>query len=404
MNLKLYLKILLLFCLLFSFKIEAQELYQMPKNKETKWVSFENVTGNKGEGGQANKGAKGAAFQSLKAGESVNLIDLKGSGTVKRIWMTFNERSPEMLRSLKIEMFWESNSKPAVSAPIGDFFGIGLGQRLPFQSAIFSDPEGRSFNCIIPMPFKKAARITITNESDTDLIQLFYDVDLLMETHDENMLYFHAYWSRENKTTLGKDFEILPKIAGKGSFLGTNMGVKTDPALEDTWYGEGEVKMYVDGDNNLPTIIGTGTEDYIGTAYGQGAYSHLYQGSPIADTKKGLFTFYRYHIPDPVYFYKDIKVTMQQIGGAGKEKVLEFLEKGINIKPVTLHNHLQFINLLEDDTPNSLDDPSLPEGWANFYREDDVSATAYFYLDKPVTSLPELPNVKARIENLPSGK
>lgn len=383
------------------FGLNAQELYQMPKGKETKWVSFENTTGNKSEGGQANKGAKGAAFQFLKAGESVNLIDLKGSGTVKRIWMTFSDRSPEMLRALKIEMFWEGNNKPAVSAPIGDFFGVGLGQRLPFESAIFSDPEGRSFNCIIPMPFKNAARITITNESNKDLIQLFYDVDLLMESHGDDMLYFHTYWSRENKTTMGKDFEILPQINGKGSFLGTNMGVKTDPALGDTWYGEGEIKMYVDGDGRFPTIIGTGTEDYIGTAYGQGAYSHMHQGSPIADVKKGLFAFYRYHIPDPVYFYDDIHITMQQIGGAGKEKVQEFLDKGLKVRPITIHNNLQFINLLEDEPVKALNDPSLPNGWTNFYREDEVSATAYFYLDKPVTNLPALPSVAKRTENLP---
>ena len=381
--------------------VNAQELYQMPKGKETKWVSFENKTGAKGSGGQENKGAKGHAFNSLKAGESVNLIDLKGSGTVKRIWMTFNDRTPEMLRSLKIEMFWEQNEKPAVSAPLGDFFGIGLGKRIPFQSAIFSDPEGRSFNCIIPMPFKKAARITITNESNKDLIQLFYDVDLLMESHGDDMLYFHTYWSRENKTKLEKDFEILPKISGNGSFLGTNMGVKTDPALEDAWYGEGEIKMYIDGDSNFPTIVGTGTEDYIGTAYGQGAYHHLYQGSPIADVKQGLYAFYRYHIPDPVYFYKDIRVTMQQMGGAGKEKVLEFIKKGINVKPVTIHNDLQFINLLENEPLKPLDDPSVPNGWTNFYREDDVSATAYFYLDQPTSNLPTLPNVDKRIENLP---
>ena len=393
----------ILLAIIFSLlptSLNAQELYEMPKGKQTKWVSFENITGEKGAGGQANKGAKGSAFQMLKAGESVNLIDLEGSGTIKRIWMTFNNRSPEMLRSLKIEMFWEDNNIPAVSAPIGDFFGIGLGQRLPFQSAIFSDPEGRSFNCSIPMPFKKAVRITVTNESNTDLNQLFYDVDILMEPHDDNMLYFHTYWSRANKTKLGIDFEILPKINGKGSFLGTNIGVKTNPALIESWYGEGEIKMYIDGDKAFPTIIGTGTEDYIGTAYGQGTYSHMYQGSPIADEKNGLYAFYRYHIPDPIYFYEDIKITLQQIGGAGKEKVLEFIKNGIHIKPVTLHNDLEFFNLLENDSIKSLDDPSLPNGWTNFYREDDVSATAYFYLNSPVNNLPVLQSVKSRTEEL----
>jgi len=384
------------------FYCNAQKLYQMPKGKETKWVSFENRSGAKGEGGMENKTAKGHAFNYLKAGASVNLIDIEGSGTVKRIWMTFSDRSPDMLRSLKIEMFWDGSEKPAVSAPIGDFFGIGLGQRLPFQSALFSDPEGRSFNCIIPMPFKKNARITMTNESEKDLIQLFYDVDLLMEAHDDNMLYFHTYWSRSLKTVLGKDFDILPKITGRGSFIGTNMGVITDPALEDTWYGEGEVKMYIDGDKQFPTIVGTGTEDYIGTAYGQGAYSHLYQGSPIADVKKGLFAYYRYHIPDPVYFYEDLKVTIQTMGGAGKKKVQEFIDKGLRVKPVTIHNGLEFINLLEVSPEVELIDPSLPNGWTNFYREDDVSATAYFYLNKPTSNLPKLADLENRTAALPN--
>lgn len=308
--------------------LKAQELYEMPKEKYTKWISFENRSGTKGTGATSNKGAKGYAFDYLKAGDSIDIVNLEGSGTVRRIWMTFNDRSPKMLRSIKIEMFWDDSDKPAVSAPIGDFFGIGLGQRLPFESALFSDPEGRSFNCILPMPFKKKARITLTNESDTDLIQLFYDVDLLMEEHEDDMLYFHTFWSRENKTKLGKDFAILPKVSGRGRFLGTNIGIKTDPVYEDTWYGEGEVKMYVDGDKTSPTIVGTGTEDYIGTAYGQQTYSHLYQGSPIADAKKGLFAFYRFHIPDPIYFYQDLKVTIQVIGGAGKEKVQEFINKG----------------------------------------------------------------------------
>ena len=393
----------LFYILLFStFIFQAQELYTMPKGKETKWISFENRSGDKGKGGIENKTAKGHAFDYLKAGDSVNIVNLNGSGTVRRIWMTFSDRTPEMLRSLKIEMFWNGSSTPAVSAPIGDFFGIGLGQRLPFQSALFSDPEGRSFNCIIPMPFKKSAKITITNESDKDLIQLFYDVDLIMEEHDDDMLYFHTYWNRMNKTKLTEDFEILPKINGKGKFIGTNMGIKTDPALEDTWYGEGETKMYIDGDTKYPTIVGTGTEDYIGTAYGQQTYSHLYQGSPIADPKKGIFAFYRYHIPDPVYFYEDIKVTIQSIGGAGKEKVQEFIDKGIHIKPVTLHDRLKFIKLLDMDSSTKLNDSSLPEnGWVNFYREDDVSSTAYFYLDKPENGLPKIANVEKRTNDLP---
>ncbi|WP_179020855.1 glycoside hydrolase family 172 protein [Winogradskyella forsetii] len=398
---KIMLSSILLFLTIAQYTCSGQELFDMPKDKITKWISFENRSGDKGKGGIENKGAKGHAFNALKAGESIDLMDLEGSGTVRRIWMTFNDRSPEMLRAIKIEMFWDNSETPAVSAPIGDFFGIGLGQRLPFQSQLFSDPEGRSFNCAIPMPFKKHAKITITNESNQPLNQLFYDVNILMEAHDEDMLYFHSYWSRANKTKVGKDFEILPKVTGKGRFIGTNMGVKTDPELETTWYGEGEVKMYIDGDSDYPTLVGTGTEDYIGTAYGQQTYSHMYQGSPIANTEKGIFAFYRYHIPDPVFFYDDISVSIQIMGGAGKDKVQEFIDKGLNVKPVTIHNDLTFIKLLELEPEVKLRDPSLPNGWTNFYREDDVSATAYFYLDQPQNELSEIAPVKERTADLP---
>lgn len=380
--------------------LSAQDLYTMPDKKETKWVSFENLSGEKGQGGKENKGAKGHAFDKIGAGQTITLLDLNGSGSIRRIWLTFSDRSPQMLRSLKIEMFWEDNSKPAVSAPIGDFFGIGLGKRVPFESALFSDPEGRSFNCFIPMPFKKSARVTITNESEKDLVAIFYDINLLMEPHDDNMLYFHTYWSRENPTVSGEDFEILPAITGRGRFLGTNIGVITNEAYKQTWFGEGEVKIYLDGDGEFPSLVGSGTEDYIGTAYGQGAFAHKYQGSPVASTETGEFAFYRYHIPDPVFFHRNIRVSLQQIGGGMKEEVKELLADGAPLAPVSIHNDEGFHKLMDLPDRSGLESPELPDGWTNFYREDDVSATAYFYLDKPSSGLPALPPVGIRIKGL----
>ncbi len=387
--------------LIAIFQINAQELYEMQKDKENKWVSFENSSGDKGKGGMENRTAKGHAFDIVKAGASIDLINIKGSGTIKRMWMTFSDRSPEMLRALKIEMFWDGSDKPAVSAPIGDFFGVGLGQRVPFESALLSDPEGRSFNCIIPMPFKTGARIIFTNESSKDLVALFYDVDILMESHEESMLYFHAYWNRENKTALGKDFQILPKVEGKGKFLGCNIGVDSDPSYEKTWFGEGEVKMYLDKDTKFPTLVGTGTEDYIGTAYGQGTFAHQYQGCTVANLEKSEFAFYRFHIPDPIYFYSDIQVEIQQIGGAMKAKVKELKDNGASLKPISIHNDDGFNKLLEMPKKIDLSDPTLPNGWTNFYRQDDVSATAYFYLDKPSNNLPAIADVASRISDLP---
>jgi hypothetical protein len=398
MHLHLTLTILTVLC--FSGQVICQELFHLPEGKETRWVSFENRTGDKGQGGQENQGAKGYAFDLLRAGESVDLVNIEGSGTVRRMWFTFSNRSPEMLRSLRIEMYWEGNEKPAVSAPFGDFFGVGLGRRVPFESALFSDPEGRSFNCIIPMPFREGARITVTNDSDRDIGQLFYDIDLLMEEHADNVLYFHTYWSRMPKTTLGEDFPILPTVMGSGRFLGTNMGIFTDPLYENTWWGEGEVKMYIDGDDALPTIVGTGTEDYVGTAYGQGTFDHQYQGSLVIDNETGAYAFYRYHIPDPVYFYKDIQVTIQQIGGAPIEHVRKLVANGATLEPITIHHGPHFTKLLDRNEAVDINDPNLPKGWTNFYRQDDVSATAYFYLDRPVSNLPPLADLQDRTTGL----
>ncbi|WP_373055868.1 glycoside hydrolase family 172 protein [Zunongwangia sp. H14] len=383
---------------IFSF---AQKIYEMPEKKvETRWSSFENRGAEKAAGALENKGAKGHPFNNINAGESISLLDIDGSGTVQRIWLTFSDRSPEMLRSLVINMYWDNKEKPAVSVPIGDFFGVGLGKRVPFESTFFADPEGRSFVCYIPMPFKEGAKIEIVNQSQKDLKALFYDVNLTLEEHPEDLLYFHAYWHRVPQTNLGEDFKILPQVSGKGRYLGTNVGVITNKDYADSWFGEGEVKIYLDDDTDIPTLVGSGTEDYVSTAYGQGAYSQQYHGSPVADKENGEFAFYRYHVPDPVYFYDGIKVTLQQMGGAPQEKVKEFLKNGAKLQPVTIDAAEGFYRLLGKDSNISIKDADAPKGWTNFYREDDVSATAYFYLDKPVSDLPSLQPVEIRTQNL----
>ena len=194
----------------------------------------------------------------LKAGEALTLAEVKGSsGTVRRIWATINDRGPRMLRGLRIDMYWDGASKPAVSAPFGDFFGLGLGQMTTWQSAVMSSPEGRSFTCYIPMPFRTGMKIVVTDESGTDLRALFYDVDYTVgDRHGPNVSYFHAVFRRENPTTIERDYEILPKVSGQGRFLGVNIGVIASRELYfKTWWGEGEVKVYLCGHRRFQPAI-----------------------------------------------------------------------------------------------------------------------------------------------------
>jgi hypothetical protein len=394
---------------LFSCKPEqpktAEQVLNAPlfqyQDLEPRWNSFENPTSGKGTGAMENKGAKGHPYDILKAGESKVLLDFQGMGIITRMWFTIQDRSPQMLRSLKIEMFWDGEGKPAVSAPFGDFFGNGLGRMVAHQNELFANPEGRSFNCFIPMPFKTAAKVVVTNEGNTDLNMLFYDINFVQikEWSDEN-LYFHCFWNRDTATTPGVDYTVLPKIEGKGRFLGVNFGVIGNPLYQKSWWGEGEVKMYLDGDGDLPTLVGTGTEDYIGTAWGQGAFVNRYTGCLVADSEKDHWTFYRYHIPDPIMFKSDLRVTIQAMGGNNKQKVIEMLDKGVPLIPVTIQNEKSFIRLMDSIQPVNLKAEGMIDGWTNFYRSDDWSSTAFFYIDKPVNQLPELAKTEIRTYKL----
>ena len=371
------------------------------QDMEPRWNSFENPTSAKGAGGQENKGAKGHPYDFLKAGESKVLLDFKGTGIITRMWFTIQDRSPQMLRSLRIEMFWDGNKEPAVSAPIGDFFGNGLGKLVPMQNELFANPEGRSFNCFIPMPFKTRAKVVITNEGTVDLNMLFYDINFVeIDEWSKENLYFHCFWNRDTATTPGVDYTILPKIEGGGRFLGVNFGVIANPAYRKSWWGEGEVKMYLDGDSGLPTLIGTGTEDYIGTAWGQGKFINRYTGCPVADNLNDRWTFYRYHVPDPVFFKTDIRVTIQTLGGNQKNVVIEMIDAGAPLIPVSVQDGQTFVGLMDSVPSADLKTADIISGWTNFYRSDDWSSTAYFYLDKPTNNLPDLPGIELRGCNL----
>lgn len=381
-------------CLLWSVLSQAQSLYEMPVNPQSRLSSFENPNGVKGDGGKTNKTAKGNAFEFMEPGETKNLLDIKGEGTIQRIWLTI-DHSPLKLRSLRLQFFWDASNKPAVDVPLGDFFVYNLGKQVAFESALFSSGEGRSYNCYIPMPFKKAVKVLLINEGK-ERVKLYYDIDFLLHKLPLNALYFHAYWNRQRSGQLGDDYVLLPKVEGKGRFLGISVGLNTDTSYSKSWWGEGEVKMYLDGDSKYPTINGTGAEDYIGSAWGLGTFINTYQGCTIANDSTGQFCFYRWHIPDAIYFNKDIKVAIQQIGGWMKDDMKKLYQRGANFKAVTVDGP-RFVRLLDMDKPPLLTDPNFPDGWVNFYRIDDYSSVSYFYLDKPASSLPALPSLDVRI-------
>lgn len=382
------------------------ELYRAaPEGVHTRWISPENPDGEKGSGGSTNQGAKGNAFYIVQPGESQTLLDVKGAGIINRMWFSGSIAVNALQRrAVRIDMFWDGSQKPAVSAPIGDFFGLGLGLTATFDNELFSSPEARSFNFTIPMPFRKSALITITNESEEE-VWIWYDINYLQVRELPNdVLYFHAFWNRNLKTTLGEDYVILPNVEGRGRYIGTNIGVIGDSVYQGTWFGEGEVKIFLDGDKEMPTLVGTGTEDYIGTGWGQGEFSSRYFGAPVSDDNHDIYAFYRYHIQDPVYFHTSCKVTIQQIGNADKIKIAEIKKKGTEISPVwflgTEDGKTIQRRLLDEKNPPQIEDEDFPVTSTNFYRSDDVSATAYFYLDRPDNKLPDLPGLEVRIKDL----
>jgi hypothetical protein len=394
--------------------MSAQELYRFPSNGEqSRSVSPENPAGEKGKAGKVNKGAKGEAFFMIAPGEKKVIFNVEGTGIIKRIWISGTPPvEKEQRRAVRIDMFWDHADKPAVSAPLCDFFGESLGLLSSFENDFFASPEGRSFNCTIPMPYRTAAKMIISNESHSYVL-LWYDVDFItVASQPDDLLYFHAYWNRLTQTQLGKDYEILPRVSGRGRYLGANIGVICNADYKHSWFGEGEVKMYLDGDTDLPTIAGTGTEDYIGSGWGQGVFVGPYHGSLVADTSHQLYAFYRYHIRDPIYFYSDCRVTIQQIGSASLSDLRDMISHHAKLQPVWYFNSKgmndesgdrskgpEQTRLLDGEAGGGLD--RAPKGASvNYYRSDDVSATAYFYLDKPESDLPPLPALSLRMQDI----
>lgn len=315
-------------------------LFDDPARIDTKLdcrsISFENMTGARGAGGKAAGGRKGAPNWWMAPGEKLTLADIDGPGRIRHIWMTFRASSPEFTRSMLIEVFYDGRKEPSISVPALDFFGLSHGRMINCVTALTAVQEGRGLNAYFPMPFRKNIRIELTNVSKATM-SFYYQVDYTLEPVAEDAGLLHVSFRRENPTTLKRDFVIADGFKGPGRFLGCVVGVRVLPD-DMVWYGEGEFKFYRDGDRDLPTICGTGLEDYVGTAWGMGRHTALYQGAPLivgapADPKMQLppkpdfVSFYRWHLADPLIFQTEMKATIQQIGalmvGKGAEKLIE---------------------------------------------------------------------------------
>lgn len=392
-----------------------------PPGTVTRWSTPENPTGARAGGNTTNHGAKGHAWDAILPGATLTLLDTRGPGQVDRLKMTLQDRSPAMLRSLRLEVFWDGATRPAIRAPLGDFFGTAFGLTPRFENAYMADPEEHSFLLALPMPFRKGARITITNDGKTPETEVYWEVDWQQTAAPPppGTLYLHAYWHRA-QPPVGEDFDLLPAVKGRGRFLGAVVGIQANPVyalpgrdhdVKTFWWGEGEVRMFVDDPGVFltgtaaatahPTLAGTGGEDYFGTAWGLGQFTTMQAGCTVADPASLRWSCYRFHGPDPVWFHEALRVAAQQIGGTPIAEARLMAAAGAPLQPVAVDG-ARFTRLLDEPQAPKLTDPHFPEGWVLFRRSDDWCAVAFFYLDTPEDNLPASLPLDDRLRDLPS--
>lgn len=335
----------------------------------TRSISPENFTGAPGGGARATEGTGAAAARDLGTGwkispsveipahETFDLAKISGAGRITHIWMTTHS---DNWRTLLLRAWWDGASQPAIEVPVGDFFGQGWGRFAQLSSAMIATNPHGGFNSYWPMPFSRGARLSVENLSDEPVIvyyQITYEEGERAAGPGSGRL--HAQWRRSNPLHEGGPHPILTGVQGHGQFVGTYLawGVNSSG-----WWGEGELKMYLDGDRDHPTICGTGTEDYFGGAWnfdvpGQGytTFTTPYLGMHQVLQPDGLyasqqrFGMYRWHVMDPIRFASEISVDIQALGW----------RRGGRYLP--LH--------------------------------DDVASTALFYLDAPTSSRPRTPSI-----------
>lgn len=336
------------------------------KNIKTRSISPENFTGEKGKGGMATEGANAYNARELgqgwkvspcvriPAGETFVMADVKDMGIINHIWCT---DSSDGNRDSILRIYWDGSEIPSVEVPLGDFFASADSREFrQLTSAAVCINPAKGYNCYWQMPFKTGFKFTIENLMDKELT-IYYQIDYQLTEVDDTMGYFHAQFRRVNPLPYKEVYTILDNVKGKGQYIGTYMfwGVNNC-----RWWGEGEIKFYLDGDTDFPTICGTGTEDYFCGSWDfsvDNKYREFctpYVGMPKVITPDGhynsqqRFSMYRWHIVDPIYFDEDIKVTIQALGWRSGGRYLPL--------------------------------------------QDDISSVAYWYMDSICDTFPQLPS------------
>ena len=321
-----------------GLSVNMENIYRL-SDAQTRSISPENFTGEKGKGGMAatgtganaardlGKGWKISPSVEIKAHTTFTVAEMDGPGAIQHIWMTPTGN----WRNSILRFYWDGETTPSVEAPVGDFFCMGWGKYSPLQSLAVCVNPGSAFNCYWPMPFRKKCRITMENIDDVPMT-LYYQVDYTLTKVPDDAAYFHAQFRRVNPLPYKANYVLADSIHGKGQYVGTYMAIGVH---NNGWWGEGEIKFYIDGDKEYPTINGTGTEDYFCGSYDFDTHKKNAAGvdevnyteyctpySGLCQVIKGdghydvsqRFGLYRWHITDPIRFDKDLKVTIQDLG------------------------------------------------------------------------------------------
>jgi hypothetical protein len=347
-------------------------LYRL-STAQSRSISPENFTGEKGRGGMATEGTgKNAARElgqgwkvspsvRIKAGTTFTLGEITGPGCIQQIWMT----PAGNWRQAILRFYWDDEASPSVECPVGDFFACGWGKYAQINSLAIAVNPGSAFNCYWQMPFHRKARVTMENRDAKDMT-LYYQINYTLAPVPVDAAYFHAQFRRVNPLPEKGVYTIVDGIVGRGHYVGTYMAWE---ARSPGWWGEGEIKFYLDGDREWPTICGTGTEDYFCGSYNfenrdtkkyqvfSGAYAGLAQVLPpdTAYVPPQRFSLYRWHIADPIRFEKDLRVTMQALGWKPK---------------------------------------GTPGAGAYLPLQDDIASVAFWYQAEPHATFPPLPRTE----------